>query len=88
MDTSAEMALRHAKGLLRLNEEFVAESIVGSRFYGKLVGETKVGSLPAVIPTVRGSAYIMGLHQFVLDPRDPWPRGFYLGPSSQWGCQF
>ncbi len=86
--TSAEMALRHAKGLLRLNEEFVAESIVGSRFYGKLVGETKVGSLPAVIPTVRGSAYIMGLHQFVLDPRDPWPRGFYLGPSSQWGCQF
>lgn len=86
--TSAEMAARYAKGELKLNEEFVSESIVGSLFYGKLIEETKVGSLPAVVPTIRGSAYITALQQFVLDPRDPWPRGFYLGPKSKWGAEF
>jgi proline racemase len=86
--TSAEIATRYAKGELRLNEEFVSESIIGSLFYGKAIAETKVGSFPAVVPTIRGSAYIMGLQQFVLDPRDPWPRGFYLGPKSKWGAEF
>jgi proline racemase len=83
--TSAELAFRHAKGELKLNEEFVSESIIGTLFYGKLIEETKVGSLPAVVPTIRGSAYITGLQQFVLDPRDPWPGGFYLGAKSKWG---
>jgi proline racemase len=86
--TSAEMAARWAKGELDLNEEFVAESIVGSRFYGRLVQETKVGAYPAVVPTIRGSAYIMGIHQFVLDPRDPWPAGFHVGPEGKWGADF
>jgi len=86
--TSAEMAMRYAKGELGLDEEFVAESIIGSRFYGKVVEETTVGSYPAVIPTIRGTAYIMGIHQFVLDPRDPWPRGFYVGPEGKWGADF
>lgn len=86
--TSAEMAMRHAKGLQCLNEEFVSESIIGSKFYGCLVEETMVGPYPAVVPTIRGSAYITGIQQLVLDPRDPWPTGFYVGPSSKWGAEF
>ncbi len=86
--TSAEMALRYSKGLQKLNEEFVSESIIGSKFYGCLVEETKVGSLTAVTPTIRGSAYISGIQSFVLDERDPWPAGFYLGESSRWGTEF
>jgi proline racemase len=86
--TSAEMAYRYSKGLLKLNEEFVSESIIESKFYGSLIEETKVGNLTAVIPTVRGSAYISGIQQFVLDPRDPWPTGFYLGETSRWGAEF
>lgn len=85
--TSAEMAYRHARGLQKVGEEFVSESIIGSLFYGELVEETRVGPYPAVIPTIRGSAYITGLQQFVLDPRDPWPRGFYLGARSRWGTE-
>lgn len=85
--TSAEMAYLHAVGKLKLNEEFVSESIIGSRFYGSLIEETTVGGLPAVIPTVRGSAYITGINQWVLDERDPWPHGFYLGAKSQWGAE-
>jgi proline racemase len=85
--TSAEMAYRYERGLLGLNEEFVSESIIGSLFYGKLVEETRVGPYRAVVPTIRGSAYITGLQQFVLDPRDPWPEGFYLGAHSRWGTE-
>jgi proline racemase len=61
--------------------------IIGSLFYGKLIEETTVGPYPAVVPTIRGSAYITGLQQFVLDPRDPWPGGFYLGARSRWGTE-
>jgi len=86
--TSAEMAFRYGKGLQKLGDEFVSESIIGSKFYGKLIEETKVGDLTAVIPTIRGSAYISGIQQFVLDPRDPWPTGFYVGESSRWGAEF
>jgi len=82
--TSAEMALRYAKGELKLDQEFVTESIIGSAFTGKALEETRVGKFPAIIPSIRGSAYITGIQQFVLDPRDPFPRGFYLGPSSKW----
>jgi proline racemase len=85
--TSAEMAVRYAKGRLGLGQEFVSESIIGSIFYGKLTEETRVGPYRAVVPTIRGSAYITGIQQFVLDPRDPWQNGFYLGERSRWGTE-
>ena len=77
--TSAKMATLHAKGKLNLNEEFVHESILGTLFYGQLIEETRVGEYAAVVPTIRGSAYITGIHQFVVDPNDPFPDGFHLG---------
>jgi len=80
--TCAEVALRYARGQLSLGEPFVTESIIGTRFTGQVVAETQVGSalevFPAVIPRVTGSAYITGLHQFVLDAEDPFPEGFWL----------
>jgi proline racemase len=83
--TSAEMAMRYGKGLLKLNEEFVAESIIGSKFYGNLVEETTVGGLTAVVPTIHGSAYISGFQNFILDEDDPFQVGFYLGKTSLHG---
>jgi proline racemase len=86
--TCAEMATRYAKGLLKLGEEFVSESIIGSLFYGTLVEETKAGPFTAVVPTIRGRSWVSGIQQFVLDDRDPFPTGFYLGESSRWGAEF
>ncbi len=86
--TSAEMAMRYAKGMQKLNEEFVSQSIIGSKFYGSLVEETTVGPYKAVVPTIRGTAYITGINQLVLDPLDPWPNGFYVGETSKWGAEF
>jgi proline racemase len=87
--TSARMAALHAQGRLDLDEEFVHESIIGSLFSGALVEETNVGDFAAVIPTITGSAYITGIHQFMLDPRDPFPAGFLLGKQGKpYGFEF
>ncbi|MGP5690521.1 proline racemase family protein [Glutamicibacter ardleyensis] len=76
--TSARMAQLHAKGELELHTDFINESYIGSRFNGRLVGETTVGGLPAVIPTVTGRAWLTGTAQYFLDPTDPFPEGFSL----------
>jgi proline racemase len=77
--TSARMAALHARGLLGLGTPFVHESIIGSRFVGRLESTTTVGDHQAVIPTITGRAWISGLNQYVLDPTDPFPAGFLLG---------
>jgi proline racemase len=76
--TSARMAQLHARGELALGADFVNESIIGSRFVGRLVDTTMVGGRPAVVPTVTGRAWITGMGQYLLDPTDPFPAGFAL----------
>ncbi|MCZ7457408.1 proline racemase family protein [Streptomyces sp. WMMC940] len=76
--TSARMAQLHARGELPLGRDFVNESFIGTEFTGRLVGETSVGGLPAVIPAVTGRAWITGTAQYFLDPSDPFPAGFLL----------
>ena len=58
--TSARMAQRYARGRLALGAPFVHESIIGTRFTGRLVGETEIGGRPAVIPEITGRAWITG----------------------------
>lgn len=81
--TCAEMALRHDRGELSIGEDFVSESILGTRFTGRLVGRATVGSggnaHAAVRPCITGSAYVTGFHSFVLQPGDPFPAGFKMG---------
>jgi proline racemase len=76
--TSARMAQLHARGLLGADADFVNESFIGSRFLGRIVGETTVGGRPAILPTVTGRAWITGTAQYLLDPTDPYPAGFVL----------
>ncbi|MFE0642584.1 proline racemase family protein [Streptomyces sp. NPDC058877] len=76
--TSARMAQLHARGLLAPHTDFVNESFIGTEFTGRIIGETEVGGLPAVVPTVTGRAWITGTAQYFLDPHDPFPAGFLL----------
>ncbi|MFJ6694675.1 proline racemase family protein [Streptomyces sp. NPDC091272] len=76
--TSARMAQLHARGQLALGQDFVNESFIGTEFTGRLVGETTVGEIDAVVPTVTGRAWITGTAQYFLDPTDPFPAGFLL----------
>ncbi|MFT4136111.1 proline racemase family protein [Microbacterium sp.] len=74
--TSARMAELHARGELALDTDFVNESFLGTEFTGRLVGETVVGGMPAVVPTITGRAWITGMAQYLLDEDDPFPEGF------------
>jgi proline racemase len=76
--TSARMAQLHTRGELPLRTDFVNESFIGSQFVGRLVEETSVADLPAVVPTITGRAWVTGTAQYFLAPDDPFPAGFLL----------
>ena len=76
--TSARMAQLHARGQLALGEPFVNESVIGTRFTGRLVEDATVAGRPAVVPEITGRAWITGMAQYLLDPDDPFPAGFAL----------
>ena len=76
--TSARLAIMHARGQIKPGETFENRSIIDTRFDAEIVGITEVGGIPAVIPTVAGRAWITGIHQYGLDPTDPFPDGFRL----------
>lgn len=76
--TSARMAQLHAKGLLPLNQDFINESFIGTRFIGRLIEKTDVAGVPAVIPTIKGRAWVTGHAEYLYDETDPFPTGFEL----------
>lgn len=86
--TCAKMASLYARSELGLNEEFVHESFIGTLFRGKVMREERVGPYPGIVPAITGNAWVTGIQQFVLDPRDPFPAGFYVGRESElWGAE-
>jgi proline racemase len=76
--TSARLAQLHARGALGVGDAFVNESVIGTRFTGRIVEETTVGGVAAVVPEITGRAWITGMGQYLLDPSDPFPEGFAL----------
>jgi len=80
---SARMATLHARGLMRIGETMTHSSVIGSTFDGRIVSETAVGDRPAIVPAIRGSAWITGISQVIVDPGDPFPEGYQL--TDTWG---
>ena len=74
--TSAVMAVIDAMGLLAEDRPFVHESLLGTRFSGRVSSRTAVGDYPSIVTDIEGSAWITGEHTFVLDDRDPLKHGF------------
>ncbi|MDD5264123.1 MAG: proline racemase family protein [Candidatus Bipolaricaulis sp.] len=75
---SGRMALHYARGEVGIGQPFVVESILGTRFTGRVVEEATCGEFAAVIPEVEGAAHITGYHTFVVDPDDPLRTGFLV----------
>ncbi|HET9674012.1 MAG TPA: proline racemase family protein [Gaiellaceae bacterium] len=80
---SARMAVLHARGSMRVGESMTHASAIGSTFDGRIVSETRVADRPAIVPAIRGSAWITGVWQVYVDPDDPFPEGYLL--SDTWG---
>jgi len=78
---SARLAVLHARGRMAVGDTLTAISIIGSRFVGTITRETTVADRPAIVPSVSGRAWITGTHQHMIDPDDPWPRGYRLSDT-------
>ncbi|NUR78246.1 MAG: proline racemase family protein [Thermoleophilia bacterium] len=78
---SARMAVLHARGLMRVGDTMTHASAIGSTFDGRIVAETTVGDRPAIVPAIRGSAWITGTAELYVDPDDPFPEGYLLSDT-------
>ncbi|GFZ81805.1 hydroxyproline-2-epimerase [Aquaticitalea lipolytica] len=77
--TSARLAQLHAKGKLKVGEDFIHESFIGSKFIGRVEKETVLGGKLAIIPSVKGWAKIYGHNTITIDTDDdPYAFGFQV----------
>ena len=78
---SARMATLSARGLMKPGDVYRARSIIGSEFLCRIARLTAIAGRPAVIPIISGRGWITGVHQYMLDPGDPWPSGYRLADT-------
>ena len=76
--TCARMAVMHRKGQLAVGQLFRHESSIRSVFEGKIISETTVGDIPAIIPEISCRPFLTGFHRFLIHPEDPFAEGFIL----------
>jgi 4-hydroxyproline epimerase len=76
--TSARLAHLAARGQLKAGDRFVHESIIGSRFIGRVQQTVDLGGTPAIIPLIEGSAFVTGYNTLWIDPAEPFPSGFQV----------
>ncbi len=76
--TSARMAQWYAKGKLNKGELFIHESIIGSKFSGRVDEVTEINGKPAIIPSIEGWAVVTGYNTIIIDDDDPYAHGFQV----------
>jgi proline racemase len=78
---SARMAVLRARGEMQVGDRYLARSIIGSEFLGRITADATLGGRPAIIPSISGRAWISGRRTELLDPADPWPGGYKLSDT-------
>ncbi|MGS2737848.1 4-hydroxyproline epimerase [Sinomicrobium sp. M5D2P17] len=77
--TSARMAQWYAKGKLKKGDEFIHESIIGSKFIGRIEEESELAGKKAIIPSIEGWAKVTGYNTIIIDDEDdPYAHGFQV----------
>jgi len=77
--TSARMAQLYAKGKLKIGEDFIHESFIGSKFIGRVEKEATLDNKLAIIPSIQGWAKIYGHNTITIDTEgDPYAYGFQV----------
>jgi 4-hydroxyproline epimerase len=76
--TSARMAHLAAKGRLKVGQKFVHESIIGSRFTGRVERAAEIAGIPAIVPSVEGQAFATGFNTIWIDEAEPFAHGFQV----------
>ncbi|MCG7502017.1 4-hydroxyproline epimerase [Tenacibaculum sp. Mcav3-52] len=77
--TSARLAQLFTKGKLQIEEDFIHESFIGSKFIGRVEKETTLNGKPAIIPSIQGWAKVYGYNNIIIDDKDdPYAYGFQV----------
>lgn len=76
--TSARMAQLAARGELKIGEEFIHESVIGSLFHGRVENSAQVSDKKGIIPSIAGWARMTGYNTIFIDDRDPFAHGFVV----------
>ena len=77
------MVVMAAKGDMHVGDELEATSIIGSTFTGRIIASAEVGHHPAIVLEMSSCGWVTGIHQYMLDPSDPWPESYKL--TDTWG---
>lgn len=77
--TSARLAQRYGRGLMKKGDVLVHESLIGSQFTGSIEAECEVAGIPAIVPGIAGWAITTGYNRILLDDADPYVHGFEVG---------
>jgi proline racemase len=78
---SARIAALHARGRMHVGHSMTHASVIGSTFEGRIVREVQVGGRTGVVPAIKGTAWITGVTEVVVDPTDPFPEGYLLSDT-------
>ena len=76
--TSAKLACLAADGKLQPGEQWVQESILGTRFVGRFEWDGNTADSGKIIPTVTGTAHVTAEATLLVDARDPFCWGIRL----------
>lgn len=76
--TAAKLALLHHTGRLDMGQAYTNYSPLGTAFNARLVKKEKIGSFDGFVAEIKGMAYITGIHHFVVEDHDPFPKGYIL----------
>ncbi|WDF53323.1 4-hydroxyproline epimerase [Mucilaginibacter sp. KACC 22063] len=76
--TSARMAQWYAKGKLKKGDIFIHESIIGSKFTGRVEDTVQLNEFDAIIPSIEGWAKVYGYNTIKIDDEDPYAHGFQV----------
>jgi proline racemase len=78
---SARIAALHARGQMHVGDSMTHASVIGSTFDGRIVREVDLAGTRAIVPAIRGSAWITGVTHVLVDPTDPFPEGYTLSDT-------
>src|SRR5262249_53387629 len=76
--TSARLAHLAARGQLKVGDHFVHESIICSRFIGRVLQTVDLRGTQAIIPMIEGSAFATGFNTLWIDLSQPVHSAFQV----------
>jgi proline racemase len=75
--TCGRLAIKYVKENFG-SEEFESRSIIDSVFFARIAESVTIRGMPAIVPEIRGSAFITGRTDVVVSDSDPLAHGFLV----------